>query len=102
MVRECFFQLTPQDSAGCSNHRLQSYFLHGSHCEYDNGYIVFDCEDGSTRKEVWRIASDFVADQVTTDARPDVPDDPQMAISADTANIYHHYAPRGQFRPGHC
>ena len=38
----------------------------------------------------------------TTDARPDVPDDPQMAISADTANIYHHYAPRGQFRPGHC
>jgi hypothetical protein len=91
----CFlFNPTPcqWDSAGCSNGRLQSQVRLRSPCEYDNGYLVFNNNDD--QKEVWRLASDFSAeDQVSQ------PDDQQMTVSARAAQVYHHYAPRGHFRP---
>ncbi|KAH9047901.1 hypothetical protein EDB84DRAFT_1434624 [Lactarius hengduanensis] len=66
-----------------------------SHCEYDNGYLVFDRM--SEEKEVWRLASDFSAEgEVATHSPPDVE---QMDASACAATVYHQYAPRGQFRP---
>jgi hypothetical protein len=82
-----------------SNRRLQWYIPENSNCEYDNGYLVFDRDPGvgSTQKEVWRLASDFVAeDEVAADAPPN---GEQMAMSAYVTELYHHYTPRGQFRP---
>ena len=99
MVREYIyiFNWPLWGSAGCSNRHLQSYVINNSDCEYDNGYLVFDCGRGSTFKEVWRLTSDFVGEgEVAADAPPD---DVQMAASAKVANLYHHYAPRGHFRP---
>ncbi|KAI9458951.1 hypothetical protein BJY52DRAFT_406892 [Lactarius psammicola] len=73
----------------------QSYVRPYAHCEYDNGYLVFDRI--SEEKEVWRLASDFSAeDDVATHSSPD---DEQMDASARAATVYHQYAPRGQFRP---
>ncbi|KAH9038737.1 hypothetical protein EDB85DRAFT_2141626 [Lactarius pseudohatsudake] len=66
-----------------------------SHCEYDNGYLVFDRMN--EEKEVWRPASDFSAEgEVATHSPPDVE---QMDASACAVTVYHQYAPRGQFRP---
>ena len=101
MVRECFFFNSPTPLGFCwvLNRRLQSYVTSNSRCEYDNGYLIFDRElgYGSTRKEVWRLASDFVDEsEVAADAPPD---SEQMAVSADVANLYRHYVPHGQFRP---
>jgi hypothetical protein len=83
-----------------SNRRLQGYVPESSKCEYDNGYLVFDREArgvGSTQKEVWRLASDFVAeDDVAANAPPGAQ---QIAMSAHVMELYHHYAPHGQFRP---
>jgi hypothetical protein len=74
---------------------LQSYVRPGAHCEYDNGYLIFDCISG--KKEVWRLASDFSAeDEVATYSSPD---GEQMDASARAATMHHQYAPRGQFRP---
>ncbi|KAF8271013.1 hypothetical protein EI94DRAFT_1569560 [Lactarius quietus] len=78
-------------------HLPMRYVSNNSDCEYDNGYLVFDRKNESSRIEVWRLASDFVTEgEVAADA----PSDEQMAIvSARVAELYHHYAPRGQFRP---
>ncbi|KAH9174791.1 hypothetical protein EDB89DRAFT_472508 [Lactarius sanguifluus] len=66
-----------------------------AHCEYDNGYLVFDREDGA--KEVWRLASSLSTEgEVAADAPPD---SRQMDASARAVTVYHQYAPRGQFRP---
>ncbi|KAH8984937.1 hypothetical protein EDB92DRAFT_2032795 [Lactarius akahatsu] len=66
-----------------------------AHCEYDNGFLVFDREDGA--KEVWRLASDLSTEgEVAADAPPD---SRQMDASARAVMVYHQYAPRGQFRP---
>ncbi|KAH9000892.1 hypothetical protein EDB86DRAFT_471879 [Lactarius hatsudake] len=69
-----------------------------AHCEYDNGYLVFDhhgSDDGA--KEVWRLASDLsIEGEVAADAPPD---GGQMDASARAATVYHQYAPLGQFRP---
>ncbi|KAI9444179.1 hypothetical protein H4582DRAFT_1067846 [Lactarius indigo] len=73
----------------------QSYVRPFAHCEYDNGFLVFDRM--SKEKEVWRLASDFSAgDEVATHSPPD---GEQMDASACAATVYHQYAPRGQFRP---
>ena len=92
-VRECFF-LSPE-SAACSNGRLQYHEYDRFHCEYDNGYLVFD--NRNEEMEVWRLASDFSAeDEVAADAPPK---DAQMTASAHAAEVYDQYAPRGHFRP---
>jgi hypothetical protein len=78
---------------------LQSHVTNNSHCEYDNGYLVFDRGVRSTQKEVWRLVSDFVDEGDSEVAADAPPDDEQMTVSADVASLYHHYAPRGQFRP---
>jgi len=78
---------------------LPRYYVRSyAHCEYENGYLVFDCFDG--KKEVWRLASDFV------DGEPEVapyapPDEKQKRTHEFFATIPAHqcYAPRGQFRP---
>jgi hypothetical protein len=77
---------------------LQWYIHSRSTCEYDNGYLVFDTFGvKSDVKEVWRMASDFATvNEFAADAPPR---DQQMAISAIAAEMCHHYAPRGQFRP---
>ncbi|KAH9038549.1 hypothetical protein EDB85DRAFT_427610 [Lactarius pseudohatsudake] len=73
----------------------QSYVRPFAHCEYDNGYLVFDRMSGE--KEVWRLASDFSTEgEVATHSPPDVE---QIDASACAATVYHQYAPRGQFRP---
>ncbi|KAN0129694.1 hypothetical protein V8E53_012514 [Lactarius tabidus] len=72
-----------------------SYVRPYAHCEYDNGYLVFDNENGE--KEVWRLASDFDAEDEVTAHAP--PNDHQMNASAQAMEVYHQYAPRGQFRP---
>jgi len=74
---------------------LQSYVRPYAHCEYDNGYLVFD--NGTGSKEVWRLASDFAAEDEVAAHAP--PDGQQMEASASAATVHHQYAPRGQFRP---
>ncbi|KAH9174792.1 hypothetical protein EDB89DRAFT_472183 [Lactarius sanguifluus] len=95
-----FLFLFPLDSAGYLNDCLQWYVRCFAHCEYDNGYLVFDRfghqggDDGA--KEVWRLANDFSI-EVAADAPPD---GRQMNMSARAAMIhYHQYAPLGEFRP---
>ena len=65
-----------------------------AHCEYENGYLVYDCRDG--QKEVWRLASDCAVGEVATHAPPD---EQQIRTGEFFSAIYHEYAPRGQFRP---
>ena len=67
-----------------------------AHCEYDNGYLVFDRIDG--RKEVWRLASDIVfGNEDAAYASP--PDEEQRLVSMTAASTHHRYTPRGHFRP---
>ncbi|KAH9026260.1 hypothetical protein EDB83DRAFT_1927177 [Lactarius deliciosus] len=73
----------------------QSYVHPFAHCEYDNGYLVFDRMSGE--KEVWRLARDFSTEGEVATHSP--PDGEQMDASAYAATVYHQYAPRGQFRP---
>ncbi len=77
---------------------FQYYIRSHAHCEYENGYLVFDCFDG--KKEVWRLASGFV------DGEPEVaahapPDEKQKRTYEFFATIPTHqrYAPHGHFRP---
>ena len=92
-----FLNPTPWDSAGCSNSRLQSHVRSRAHCEYENGYLVFDRDHVDGAKEVWRLASEFTAEGEVAAYAP--PDNEQMDASARAAGLYHQYAPRGQFRP---
>jgi hypothetical protein len=73
---------------------LQSYVRLYAHCEYDNGYLVFDNMSGG--KEVWRLASDFAAEDEVAAHAP--PGGQQMEASASAAAVHYQYAPRGQFR----
>ncbi|KAI9510203.1 hypothetical protein F5148DRAFT_623674 [Russula earlei] len=74
---------------------LPMYHVHRyAHCEYENGYLVFDCIDG--KKEVWRMANELAAGEV---AAYSPPDEDQRRVSAFVATIHHRYAPRGHFRP---
>ncbi|KAH9042977.1 hypothetical protein EDB84DRAFT_1436286 [Lactarius hengduanensis] len=73
----------------------QSYVRPHAHCEYDNGYLVFDRDDGS--KEVWRLASGFTTDDEVAPYAP--PEAVEIAVSAHAAALNHQYAPRGHFRP---
>ncbi|KAF8256986.1 hypothetical protein EI94DRAFT_1671647 [Lactarius quietus] len=76
--------------------RLPSWYGPGRvYFEYENGYLVCDDNDGA--KEVWRLASDFVP--VSEFAAEAPPSDRQVAVSAQVAELYRHYAPRGQFQP---
>ena len=99
-VRECFlFKHIPcrWNFAGCSNDCLQSEVRFGAHCEYDNGYLVFNNHDRARELEVWRLASDLSAEgEVATHS---LPEDRQKIVSARAAEVYCHYAPRGHFRP---
>ena len=93
-VRGLFSWPNPLYSHRFSNDRLQTYVRPYAHCEYDNGYLVFDNEDGE--KEVWRLASDFATEGEVAAHAP--PNDHQMDASARATTVYHQYAPRGQFR----
>ena len=43
-----------------------------THCEYDNGYLVFNAFDAfSGKKEVWRLSIDFAEGEVATHSSPD-------------------------------
>ena len=66
-----------------------------AHCEYDNGYLVFDGHEDCI--EVWRLASNFAVDNEGASHSP--PDEGQRRASAFAAATHHRYAPRGHFRP---
>ena len=93
-VRGLFSWPHPFYSHRCSNDRLQTYVRPHAHCEYENGYLVFDNE--VREREVWRLASDFATEDEVAAHAP--PDDGQMDASVRAATVYHQYAPRGQFR----
>ncbi|KAH9017136.1 hypothetical protein EDB83DRAFT_192914 [Lactarius deliciosus] len=67
-------------------------------CEYDNGYLIFDQnQEEDTSREVWRLTNEFTTEgEVAADAPPD---GRQMDVSARAEELYHQYAPLGQFRP---
>jgi hypothetical protein len=68
-----------------------------THCEYDNGYLVFIAFDAfSGKKEVWRLASDVAEGEMATDS---LPDEGQRRVSAFAAAMHNRYAPRGHFWP---
>ena len=72
-----------------------SYVRPFAHCEYENGYLVYDRFDG--RKEVWRLASDCAVDEVGATCAP--PDEQQKRACAFSLLAHSRYAPRGHFRP---
>ncbi|KAH9059600.1 hypothetical protein EDB87DRAFT_769565 [Lactarius vividus] len=74
-------------SPRCSNDRLQWHVRSFAHCEYDNGYLVFDRQGGDDgAKEVWRLASDLsIEGEAATDAPPD---GRQVDASARAAAVY--------------
>jgi hypothetical protein len=51
----------------CDNDQL--HVAPFAHCEYDNGYLVFNRHDGD--KEVWRLASDFAPHEMPSASPPD-------------------------------
>jgi len=68
-----------------------------AHCEYDNGYLVFNAFNAfNGNKEVWRLASDFAEGEVATHS---LPDEGQRRVSAFAVAMHNQYAPRGHFRP---
>jgi hypothetical protein len=68
-----------------------------THCEYDNGYLVFNAFDAfGGKQEVWRLASDVAEGEVATHSSPD---EGQRRVSAFAASMHSRYAPRGHFRP---
>ena len=75
---------------------FQYYVCPKAHCEYDNGYLVFDRIDG--RKEVWRLASDIIVGGEEA-AYTSPPDEEQRLVSMTVASTHHRYTPRGHFRP---
>jgi len=78
---------------------LPRYYVRSyAHCEYENGYLVFDRFDG--KKEVWRLASDFVDGE--PEVAPYAPPDEKQKRTYEffaTIPIHQRYAPRGHFRP---
>ena len=82
---------------GCCTHKRnpQSYVRALAHCEYENGYLIFDRIDDCI--EVWRLASDFAVDNEGASDSP--PDEGQRRASTFAAAMHHRHAPRGHFRP---
>lgn len=76
----------------------QSHTRPYAHCEYGEGYVVFDSQDG--RKEVWRRSDDYTeaeALRVDPEARPI---SRQISASASAAEAYAtQSSTRGHFRP---
>jgi hypothetical protein len=75
--------------------RSQFYIRNWAHCEYENGYLIFDCLEGGI--EVWRLASDFAVDDEGASHSP--PDGNQRSASTFAAAVHYQNAPRGHFRP---
>jgi hypothetical protein len=73
---------------------VQDHVCALAHCEYENGYIIFNRIDSG--KEVWRRASDF--DNATPPAAS-LPDHLQLRAYTDAATRYHSDTLRGHFRP---
>ncbi|KAL0960998.1 hypothetical protein HGRIS_005991 [Hohenbuehelia grisea] len=74
---------------GCGMRYVRRY----AHCEYGEGYIMFDRYDGS--KEVWRRACDFDADTPCTASPPDIL---QIESSAHARRLSQTDT-RGHFKP---
>ena len=75
--------------------RSQTYVRTWAHCEYENGYLIFDRIDGFM--EVWRLASDFAVEDEGASYSP--PDEGQRRVAKFAAAAHRQYAPRGHFRP---
>lgn len=72
----------------------QEYVRPFAHCEYGEGYMVFDRIGIS--KEVWRRACDVENAALPTES---IPDDLQMYAAAVAAAAHRSSAPRGHFKP---
>jgi hypothetical protein len=68
--------------------------LFSAHCEYENGYLVYDRSDG--QKDVWRLASDCAPGEVAIHAPPD---EEQKRAGEFFSMLHHRHAQRGHFRP---
>ncbi|KAF9489180.1 hypothetical protein BDN71DRAFT_1531426 [Pleurotus eryngii] len=69
-----------------------NYVRRFAHCEYGEGFVVFDRMDGS--KEVWRLASEYDTSPPPTSA---LPDERQLDAYAQSASFYP--SSRVLFRP---
>ncbi|KAF8060699.1 hypothetical protein FPV67DRAFT_1511167 [Lyophyllum atratum] len=69
-----------------------------AHCEYGEGFVIFDYVDGS--KEVWRRVDDFNDDEAASVVPESLPGPRQRRVSANAAEKYSSAATtRGHFRP---
>ncbi|KAF5376923.1 hypothetical protein D9615_007333 [Tricholomella constricta] len=77
------------------DHHVRPY----AHCEYGEGYVIFDYIDGS--KEVWRRVDDCNEDEVASSVVPESqPGARQQRVSATAVEIYATATTkRGHFRP---
>jgi len=96
-----FWSLPPVRVPALSNLRMlystrsQSYVRGWAHCEYENGYLIFDGHEDYI--EVWRLAGNFAVENERASDSP--PDEGQRGASTFAAAMHHQYAPRGHFRP---
>ncbi|GBE81288.1 hypothetical protein SCP_0310150 [Sparassis crispa] len=65
-----------------------------AHCEYDNGFIIFD--RFGAFKEVWRLVSSFDPTDAPTRS---LPDEDQLNTSAEADTLYYSRTKRGHFKP---
>ncbi|KAJ7064638.1 hypothetical protein C8F01DRAFT_1366926 [Mycena amicta] len=56
---------------GHNVHRIKDYVCFHAHCEYDNGYLVFNRRGASGEKEVWRLVDDSVGNLHAEYSPPD-------------------------------
>lgn len=73
---------------------FQEHVCECAHCEYGDGYIVFNRIDNV--KEVWRRACDFHNATLPAES---LPDELQLRASAGAAEFYHSRTLRGHFLP---
>ena len=80
--------------SSCRSHWTRQFYVRRcAHCEYDNGFLIFDRPWQA--KEVWRLAKDFNPEDVTSAA----PDDMQLRASDYARGRHQEYDERGHFRP---
>ena len=85
--------IAPSFSSCRSHWTHQFYVRRCAHCEYDNGFLIFDRPWQA--KEVWRLAKDVSPEDVTSAA----PDHMQLRASDYARGRHQEHNERGHFRP---
>ncbi|KAF9455949.1 hypothetical protein BDZ94DRAFT_1230369 [Collybia nuda] len=68
-----------------------------AHCEYGEGYVIFDFSDGA--KEVWRRTDDYDLSQAEQRVPSSLPSSRQVQASDVSAALFPGPSTRGHFRP---